>query len=130
MRAAPCVKGVSSCGRHDKLRPPASTRVSAMDGLHLNVEAFPGYKGEKTPVVYAEGKTLHVNRSWTAGTATPTAIFASKPATGNGTSCGWTGRGLVGAHHARAPGRNNGGTCKKARRSGPSVILWESITRP
>ena len=25
-------EGLSSCGRHDKLRPPASTRVSAMDG--------------------------------------------------------------------------------------------------
>ena len=34
-----------------------------MDGPHLNVKAFPGYKGEKTPRSFTlEGKTLHVEQ--------------------------------------------------------------------
>jgi hypothetical protein len=34
-----------------------------MDGPHLIVEAFAGYKGEKTPRSFTlEGKTLHVHQ--------------------------------------------------------------------
>src|SRR5690348_7894299 len=52
---------LTRCGRHDKLSPPASTRVSTMDSSHLTVDAYAGYKGEETPRSFTlDGRKLDV----------------------------------------------------------------------
>ena len=87
-----------------------------MDGPHLIVDAFAGYKGEKTPRSFTlEGKTLHVQHvvdRWYSDTHSYFRVTASdgqRYVLRSG-----LGRRLLGTDHARAPGRLTG--ARDARR--------------